>query len=336
MEKLIGGDEAHGRLLKQTGSTITVSMSRLSADDRQFVANRLKLADRDARQNSGLSRQTNKRALSLNPTKFLSEAVAWLDGFNTSSRTETKEASAGSLIGLSGFSPLLSESAAKLPENMVYVRASLPFLRRWTERDVSYNAPVNDNILGTPVVGNSSTVSHVQFELQLNPQAAVGVLSLIGTTNCSTVGDGGPVHVFSNGISQFQSAKTVWLDWDGIHSTAAVTNAKTRLVTTGFDTSLPRLRGRIALRIAGNRADATHGMAEAVTAEHLSQRVSRRFDDSTKEELAALWRVLSAQIPALAPDHPLRPRRLHASSFKHMLDILAIGAPGDGSGYVPA
>jgi hypothetical protein len=334
--KLVGGDESRVRLLKQTGSTITVPMSRLSAADRQFVRDRLRLAGRDARQHPGASSQVNKQAVSLNPTKLLSKAVAWLDGFKTSSPTETNGASARNLIRLSGVSPLLSENAAKLPENMVYVRASLPFLRRWAERDVSYDARVSDNILGTPVVGNSTTFSHVQFDLQPNRQAAVGVLRLSGTTKCSTVGDGGPVHVFSSGFSQFQSAKTVWFDRDGIHSTPAVTNAQTRLVTTGFDTSLPRLRGRIALRIAGNRAAANRGAAEAITAEHLSQRVNRRFDGSTKEELAALWRVLSTQIPALAADNPLRPRGWHASSTNDRLEIVAIGPPGDGSGYVPA
>ena len=268
--------------------------------------------------------------------KLLGTAVASLDGSKTSSPAESKGASVSSLTGISEVGPLLSESAAKLPENMIYVRASLPFLRRWTEKDVAYNAPVSDNILGTPVVGNATTMSHVQFELQPNQQAAVGVLRLIGTTNCSTVGNGGPVQVFSNGFSQFQSAKTIWLDREGIHSTPAVTNAKTRLVNTGFDTSLPRLRGRIALRIAGNRAAADRGTAEAITAEHLSQRVNRRFDDSAKQELAALWRVLSTQIPALAADNPLRPRGWHASSTRDMVQIVAIGAPGDGSGYVPA
>jgi hypothetical protein len=204
------------------------------------------------------------------------------------------------------------------------------------EKDVTQSEPVYDNILGTPITGNSTTVSRTQFELQPNRQAAVGVLRLAGSTSCRTIGSAGPVQIFTTGTTQFQSAKTIWLDGQGIHFAPAVTNAQTHSVTTGFATSLPRLRGRIALRIAGDRVAESHSTAEAITADHVRQRVNRRFDASADETLTTAWKTLNTQIAALAANDPLRPRAWQASSTNEGLQLVAIGAPGDGSGYVRA
>ena len=164
----------------------------------------------------------------------------------------------------------------------------------------------------------------------------MGVLRLFGTTNSSTVGDAGPVQVFCSGVTQFQSAKTIWLDSQGIHQSPAVTNAQTHSTITGLQTSLPRLRGRIALRIGGNRAADSHAVAEAVTAQHVAQRVSRQFDGSANEEIGTFWATFTARMNSLAANNPMRPREWQASSTKEMVQLVALGAPGDGSGYVSA
>ena len=332
----LGGDESQVRLRKQTGSTITVTMSRLSAADQHFVRSRSKNAERLERQAPSTSSPANTEALRLDRTELFRNAVAWLDEVKGSSPTERKRPPISSVVGPSAESPLVSANAARLPENMIYIRVSTAFLRRWAEKETSQSAPVSDNILGTPIVGNSTTVSRTQFELQPNRQAAVGVLRLFGTTNSSTVGDAGPVQVFCSGVTQFQSAKTIWLDSQGIHQSPAVTNAQTHSTITGLQTSLPRLRGRIALRIGGNRAADSHAVAEAVTAQHVAQRVSRQFDGSANEEIGTFWATFTARMNSLAANNPMRPREWQASSTKEMVQLVALGAPGDGSGYVSA
>jgi hypothetical protein len=219
---------------------------------------------------------------------------------------------------------------------MVYVRLSERFLQRLVRQDVSQRSNIVDNILGTPVSGVSQTTGHAELELQPHPDVGLGLIRFGGTINCDTVGDAGPVKIFTRGVTQFQSQKTIWLDGQGIHLMPAATTAQTQQTTTGMQTSLPRLRGRISLRIAQSRAAASHAQAEEVTSQHAARRIDRQFDARSQEEVAELWKTVSARLAALPLGDPLRPRGWHARTKAEFLEIVLLGPPGDGSGYVPA
>ena len=219
---------------------------------------------------------------------------------------------------------------------MVYVRLSKPLLERLVRQDVSRRSAVEDNILGTPVTGVSQTLGHAELELQSHPDVGLGQIHFSGTVNFDTVGCSWPVQIFTRGVTQFHSVKTIWLDDQGIHLTPSATNASTQSTNTGITTSLPRLRGRISLRIAQSREAESHAQAEEVTSQHAARRIDRHFDASAEEQVAAPRNIVSTKLAALPTDDPLRPRGWQARSKPDFLEIVLLGPPGDGSGYVPA
>lgn len=224
----------------------------------------------------------------------------------------------------------------RLPENMVYIRISESFLKRLADQEVSRRRIVSDNILGTPVSGVSQTVGRTELVLQPNDRAGVAYFRLSGTVNSDTVGHGGAVEVFSHGVTDFQAVKTIWLDGRGIHFTPSQTVAHAHTTVQGMTTSLPGLRGRIALRIGGARVADRHAAAEQVISEHVARQVDRQFDELAESQFAEHWRLVSNELAALPLDSPIRPRGWFARTHNECLEIVLLGPPNDGSEYVAA
>jgi len=336
---LVDGNRSTVRIKKQaTGTVITVSRERLSAQDREFVDKALNPVHHQPGQSAPSGR--NAERASKPPQNTAKSPIGWLNDLAASppflrGLTDARGSSAPA-GAVSSSSPGRTANAAWLPENMVYVRLSKPLLERMVRQDVSLRSAVEDNILGTPVSGVSQTSGHAELELQPHPDVGLGQIHFGGTINYDTTGFAGPVQIFTRGITQFQSVKTIWLDGQGIHLAPAATNANTQSTITGITTSLPRLRGRISLRIAQSRAAESHAETEQITSQHAARRINRHFDASAEEQVAELRKIVSTKLAALPLDDPLRPRGWHARSKPDFLEIVLLGPPGDGSGYVPA
>jgi hypothetical protein len=102
--------------------------------------------------------------------------------------------------------------------------------------------------------------------------------------------------------STFRATKTIALDGSGLKVAPTATTAPTRLTTTSIGTSLPRLRGRIATRIAWRRVGSSQGAAERITGEHTAAIISNDFDERTNASLAKLQEVFRSKIPELNSD----------------------------------
>jgi hypothetical protein len=92
------------------------------------------------------------------------------------------------------------------------------------------------------------------------------------------------------------------LDNSGLKVTSAEATAPTHLTTTSIDSSLPRLRGRIARRIAWRRLAGSNQEAERITADHTAAIISSDFDQSTNKSVAKLQEVLKSKVPELNVD----------------------------------
>lgn len=334
---LVDGDRSSVRIKKETtGTTITVSLARLSAQDRAFVENSLHSTP-DADRKASSDRVGNPVN---NPgPDTVKSALGWLKDMANSPAVKGIVSLGGDSASTEtapGTGATRAADAVRLPENMVYVRLSKSLLKRFADQDVSLRSAVVDNILGTPVSGVSQTSGHTELELQPQPDVGLGLIHFGGTINCDTVGDAGVVKIFSHVVTQFQSQKSIWVDGQGIHLSPATTTAHTQVTTTGMNTSLPRLRGRIALRIAQSRAAESHAQSEEVTSQHAERRVDRQFDAGAQEQVTKLWKLVNTRLAALPLDDPLRPRGWHARTKPEFLEIVLLGPPGDGSGYVPA
>lgn len=328
--KLIDGDLKSIRIKKlTTGTTITVAVARLSAPDQEYLARTFKSAP-DRRQSAA------DRLAGVSTTGQTAKPAPWaiLDALVAKKcHAGRAEESSG---GIADVAPLLSSQAQRVPENMIYIRLSRAYLERTTHRDVSRQSAVNDNILGTPVTGVADTSAQVNFELQPNRNAAVGMLRFAGTERHQTVANGGPVQLFYYGATQFESTKMIWFDGQGLHVTPATSTARSQSTLTGTQTSLPRLRGRISLRIARGREAEQHAQAEEITAQHVRRRIDKAFDESTSNELAAFWRNVRDGMAAIEMSGSWKPRGWHAHSTSEAFEIVVLGPPGDGSGFVSA
>ncbi len=334
---LVDGNQSSVRIKKQTtGTIITVSRERLSAQDRAFVDRAFEPAQRSDRSESG--GRTGER-VNRAPQDNAKPPLDWLKDLAVNSPLATGLAKAQGPSAPADSASSWDHGRAdgvRMPENMVYVRLSRPLLARLVRQDFSHRSAVEDNILGTPITGVTQTFGHAELELQSHPDVGLGQIHFGGTINFDTVGCAGPVQIFTRGVTQFKSVKTIWLDGQGVHLTPSATNASTQSTTTGITTSLPRLRGRISLRIAQSRVAESHAQADEITSRHAARRIDRRFDASAAEEVAQLRNVVSTKLAALPADNPLRPRGWHARSKPDFLEIVLLGPPGDGSGYVPA
>ena len=334
---LIGADPDHARLQHTDGRVVTVPLARLSADDQQFVSNSLPPLDPAPAQSSqspssapqaGPESTPPSSSSSSGQTRMVQEARQWwLDVASPSVRDVYRTITA---------SPLLFASADPLPENMIYVRVSSRFLRRMAGHDVNRTGPVTDDILGAHVLGVSQTIGHTDFNLQPCNEAGLAQLHLFGTTNFNVIGYSGPVQIHTTGVTRFHAVKTIWIDSQGIHGTSAQTQASTASQINGIETSLPRLLGRISLRIAGNRSAQSHHLSDTITAEHTVRQVNRAFDTKAMAEFNDLWNEAGTQLAALSHKNPLRPSGLRATSTKDELQIVVLGGEGTKDRTVPA
>lgn len=287
----IDSNQTTARLRKASGSVIAVPLDRLCPADQQFIAAAVRAAM------PAEARDAYK--------PIVSEAIA-----------------------AARASPLLDQLVPKVPENMIYVRLSKPFLQRIVGRAVSTRRNVVDNILGSPVSGVCDT--NGTTEVALTPNSEYGELEIhfSGTTSYQTVADAGVIQVHVRGGTEFASAKAVRFDGHGIELGPAATNARTSSSIVGIESSLPGLRGRIARRIGSARAAECEPEAREITTEHTIRRINASFDRTTSRDIAGLWQRICDQIAKLPDDDPLRPHGWQASTTADALQIVFLGHKG--------
>jgi hypothetical protein len=206
-----------------------------------------------------------------------------------------------------------------LPADIVYIHISDRLLRRQLSRPIVRRTMVNEVIVGTPVSGTAGTTG--TLDLRLVPAGDRGVVDLLfhGQVHSRTTGFGGPVQVHSSSVTQFSAVKRLLLDEHGIevHPTRAAAQTSTSI--DGVSTSLPRLRGRIARRIGGQRAADLRPAAESESARKAEMRIAREFDGDVTGELVRANSKLSEALAALPIDSDLfRGRVRFASSGKYL------------------
>jgi hypothetical protein len=214
---------------------------------------------------------------------------------------------------------------------VVYVRVSRDFLEDYVERNVRQRKPVRDYILGTSVVGESETRGKTRLELIPSFGKLRGKIAFEGTVHANTRGYHGPVTLHQTSDSKFRASKSVTMDENGFRVADAVVRAPTNLRTNCITTSLPRLRGRIATRIAWRRVNGAHGQAESITSDHTASRLARDFDTRTNASLAKVQKVFKSKIPDLdSSGDPLQAEMRFRSNVDSVeMAMVRVTAKGD-------
>ena len=149
-------------------------------------------------------------------------------------------------------------------------------------RDFEHDAPVNQVLLGTNSIGTSHCTGQVTCVVEDNP-AGVSILCLIaGSVESNTCGTNGPAIIHSIASTKYVSRKILSFDGKLFASEPASVSSSTQMTITGIESTLPRLRGRIVIRVATARAKESQSQVEAIiklqTEAELCQRIDADFD----------------------------------------------------------
>jgi hypothetical protein len=187
----------------------------------------------------------------------------------------------------------------QVPAAIIYVRVSKDFLEDYVERSVRRRKDVHDCILGARIVGESDTLGKTRLTLIPNNSYLSANIGFDGTVRARTRGYKSPVVVHSISDSTFNAHKQIRLDDSGLHTAPSTAKVCTNLRTTGITTSLPRLRGRIATRIAWRRVSQSRCQAEAIAADHTADDIRSDFDQRINRSVANVQKLLGTKIVEL-------------------------------------
>ena len=221
------------------------------------------------------------------------------------------------------------DKARRVPGAVLYVRVSRQFLEDYVERAVHQQKPVNDYILGTQIEGASTTRGKTRLVLLPSFGRLLGKISFEGTVDSQTRGYHGPVVLHQVSSSAFRANKLLSMDESGFRVAPAVVSAPTSLETIGISTCLPRLRGRIATRIAWRRVAGSHAEAESITAEHTAATIARDFDKRINTSIAKVDAVFQEKVPEFAYDRDPKEMRFRSSPECVEITLVRKGATAE-------
>ena len=162
----------------------------------------------------------------------------------------------------------------------LYVQVSEPLIASGIEDDVQESNPINEVILGTRIHGNAELTGRLGFDLLPDQDRGSFNITLKGHAQSRNVGYNGPVTIYSDGATEVNAAKQVYLDSKGL--TADRTRAWCSVDSTIRSIAA---RWRFIQRIAWSRASASKPQAERIAANRASARIARRMDARAAEIL---------------------------------------------------
>jgi hypothetical protein len=155
-------------------------------------------------------------------------------------------------------------------------------------RDVKRKTKIDEIILGTQNVGVAHTTGKPTLKLLPSKDAGRAELHFTGHVHSQTVGYNGPVQIHSHSDTKFRSIAQLTLMPDKLTAEPCTTATSTDSTIDHITSSLPRLRGRIAVNIAWRRANEQLAAAEAIAARRAAARITREFDKAASERLNGL------------------------------------------------
>jgi SLA1 Homology Domain 1 (SHD1) protein len=186
------------------------------------------------------------------------------------------------------------------PARLATIKVSRNLLAQRIERDIAKQEYLHDVIVSVPIQGPAFTQGRTTVQFVASPHQGVVDILLHGVCDSDTSGSTQGVTIHSHGTTNFAARKRLLITSSGVQPLPAVSSATTQTQTTGIDTSRPRLRGRIATRIASSRVADTRGQANWESARHAEQRINAALDKEIETLLAAIQPRLSRTTAELA------------------------------------
>jgi len=186
------------------------------------------------------------------------------------------------------------------PARLATIKVSRQLLAENIERQVSKQEYITDVIASLPVQGPAFTRAQTSVRMVPSVDRSIVDILLQGVCDSDTTGSTRGVTISSHGVTHFTATKRLMMTSNGLQSLPAVSSATTEIQTTGIDASQPRLRGRIARRIASSRVDESRGQANWESARHAEQRINAALDQEVEVLLAGVRPQLQRTMTELA------------------------------------
>src|SRR5262245_28785932 len=95
------------------------------------------------------------------------------------------------------------------PEHLVVLRLSAEMLNSLINKQIDFQTPVRDVVLGTPITGAARVVGRPHVELEPAADRAQFKVVIRGTVHSQTVGRNGPAVVQGRAITYFTATKQI-------------------------------------------------------------------------------------------------------------------------------
>ena len=234
-----------------------------------------------------------------------------------------------------GVTKMVKENDVTVPSNVLYVRFSKSFLEKYFCKNFEDVRPVRDTMLGASVQGTARTIAHTELELVEDPLHVNAVLTFKGTNAFNTVSSKDVVQVFCRGTTRFTSKKRLSFDGMDVRQSAPTTRASTESTITNVTTSLPGLRGRIALRVANDRVAESQPLAKQITTDRTKRKVEAAFSRVMEERADVFTEELKAQYAKLPFEGRFSIKEIQCSTTPDRLQIVVVGRGEKEPTFVP-
>lgn len=197
----------------------------------------------------------------------------------------------------------------------VRVLVSSDFVQQKFGRPVNEHNPVNENILGTQIYGNSLLQGFVVPSLVDNPRQATLRLNLSGNFSSNNIGYNRSVKLFTTGLATVAACETITLGSDGLHT----------LNDTGVDANLSThinsidAKHRIVEKIASKVAAKQKPQADAIAVGRMENRIRDQFHQQLVDQLSqSNQKLKTPPLPELVRLGITKPNRTSWSSSQHL------------------
>ena len=167
------------------------------------------------------------------------------------------------------------------------LRIPAKMIAKSVNRDFEHRGPVNQVLLGTTSIGTSHCTGQVTCVVEDNPAGVSILCTITGIVESKTCGTNGPAIIHSTATTRYVATKRLTFDGKLFSSNPASVSSCTQLKINGIASTLPRLAGRLVIRVASARATESQSLVEAIikkqTEEELCQRIDADFETRTAD-----------------------------------------------------
>jgi hypothetical protein len=194
----------------------------------------------------------------------------------------------------------LEATASKLsarPAHLFVLRLPVTTVSSQIDRQIDFQTPVRDVILGTPVSGVARIVGRPQVKLEPSADCARFNVVFSGTVYSRTVGYGGPATIHGHSVTRFTATKEVVFEaGKGFSAGPPRLAATTQCFTDRIDSTRGGLIGRIVRRRAASEVASNRATVTAIARERAMRRIAAAFERHMDERLARLNQAVEFQI----------------------------------------